>query len=104
FTGSGKEKGDPYYRYLYRVNYDGSGLTLLTPEPSDHMLTAPVNEVWPAAMWEGYEALSPDKLFAVYNYSRIDDPTRTAIVSTDGGAPKVFETADAKALYEAGWR
>ncbi len=103
-TGSGKEKGDPYYRYLYRVNYDGSDLTLLTPEPSDHMLTSPVNEVWASAAAEGYEVLSPDKLLAVYNYSRIDDPTRTAIVSTDGGAPKVFETADAKALYDAGWR
>src|SRR4029079_18492113 len=32
FTARGKEPGVPYYARLYRVNYDGSGLTLLTPE------------------------------------------------------------------------
>ncbi len=104
FTASGKDPGDPYHRYLYRVNYDGSELKLLTPEQADHMVTTPANEVWASAAAEAYEVLSPDKRFAVYNYSRIDDPTRTAIVSTDGGAPKIFEMADAKALYDAGWR
>ncbi len=104
FTAGGKEPGDPYHRYLYRVNYDGSDLTLLTPEKADHMVTTPANEVWASAAAEAHEVLSPDKRFAVYNYSRIDDPTRTAIVSTDGGTPKIFETADAKALYDDGWR
>ena len=32
FEGYGREKGmDPAYRFFYRVNFDGSGLTLLTP-------------------------------------------------------------------------
>lgn len=37
FEASGKENSrDPYLRHLYRVNLDGSDLTLLTPEPFEH--------------------------------------------------------------------
>lgn len=104
FTASGKEADDPYHRYLYRVNLDGSDLQLLTPEQADHMLMPAGDSVWTAAAPEGYDALSPDGEFVVYNYSRIDAPTRTAIVATAGGTPSVFETADASALYAAGWR
>ena len=38
FTGAGREGGDPYFHYLYRVNLDGSGLTLLTPEKKHHRI------------------------------------------------------------------
>lgn len=31
FTGGGREGGKPYYRHLYRVDFDGSHLTLLSP-------------------------------------------------------------------------
>jgi dipeptidyl aminopeptidase/acylaminoacyl peptidase len=36
FTASGRQDGVPYYSHLYRVNFDGSGLTLLTPEAGEH--------------------------------------------------------------------
>ena len=36
FTALGREGGVPYYGKLYRVNFDGSGLTLLTPEEGAH--------------------------------------------------------------------
>jgi dipeptidyl-peptidase 4 len=37
FTANGKEAGrDPYFQHLYRVGFDGSGLTLLTPEVANH--------------------------------------------------------------------
>ena len=37
FTAAGREAGrDPYLRHLYRINLDGSGLKLLTPEEADH--------------------------------------------------------------------
>lgn len=39
FTGAGKEGADPYFHSLYRVNKDGSGLTLLTPEKKHHRVT-----------------------------------------------------------------
>jgi dipeptidyl aminopeptidase/acylaminoacyl peptidase len=41
FVGVGKEHGwDPYFTALYRVNFDGSGLKLLTPETAYHEITA----------------------------------------------------------------
>lgn len=36
FSGVGREPGHPYYVYLYRVNFDGSGLSLLTPGEANH--------------------------------------------------------------------
>jgi len=39
FAGVGKEEGDPYYRYLYSVNLDGSEVNLLTPDKADHTIT-----------------------------------------------------------------
>jgi len=36
FLANGKEPGIPYYTRLYRVNFDGAGLTLLTPEEGAH--------------------------------------------------------------------
>ena len=40
FLAVGKEAGrDPYYAALYRVNFDGTGMKLLTPEDADHAVT-----------------------------------------------------------------
>ena len=36
FTALGKEPGIPYYSHMYRINFDGSGLTPLTPEEGAH--------------------------------------------------------------------
>ncbi|WP_338319969.1 DPP IV N-terminal domain-containing protein, partial [Bradyrhizobium ottawaense] len=35
FGASGRDKGeDPYFVHAYRVDFDGNGLTALTPEPA----------------------------------------------------------------------
>ena len=39
FTGTGRESGDPYFQYLYRIGMDGSGLTLLTPDSANHTVS-----------------------------------------------------------------
>ena len=40
FLAVGKEAGrDPYFSALYRVNFDGTGMKLLTPEDADHDVT-----------------------------------------------------------------
>ena len=58
FLASGREKGrDPYFQHLYRVGFDGSGLTLLTPEDANHEVT-----------------FSPSGRFFVDNYSKPDAP------------------------------
>ena len=43
FVGVGKENDrDPYYQHFYRVNFDGTGLRLLTPENADQIGSAHV--------------------------------------------------------------
>src|SRR5262249_56192205 len=47
FTGQGIEKGrDPYYRFLYRIGFDGKGQTLLTPEDADHQVSMAPDGAW----------------------------------------------------------
>lgn len=38
FMGCGKEAGNPYFQYLYKIGFDGKGLTLLTPEQGNHSI------------------------------------------------------------------
>jgi len=105
FVGGGHEEGNPYYRYLYRVNFDGSSLTLLSPEKADHLITSPWNDVLSLTGATGYEVVSPGGKYVVYNYSRVDQPTETVVRSTDDGSLiATVEKADASDLYEAGWR
>jgi dipeptidyl-peptidase 4 len=105
FTGGGREGGNPYYRYLYRVNFDGSDLTLLSPEHADHSLTSPWNDVLAIDGAVGYEAISPSGKYVVYNYSTPQEPTKTVIRSTeDGKLVATFEKADATALFAAGYK
>lgn len=99
FTGMGRESGNPYYRYLYRIDFDGSNLKLLSPEPSDHMLLNPEN-IYSFDMSQGYEAISPSGKYAVYNFSTPSEPTQTGIRSTDDGKLiAIFEKADATELF-----
>ncbi|MDF2159334.1 prolyl oligopeptidase family serine peptidase [Algoriphagus sp. CAU 1675] len=63
FEASGREKAvNPYYSFLYKVNMDGSGLELLTPENSFH-------EIF----------YSPGGRYFVDNYSTIDEPTHSVV-------------------------
>lgn len=87
FTGAGKEPGDPYFRRLYRVKFDGSGLKLLTPEEADHDIT-----------------LSPSGRFFVDNYSRPDVPTVSVLRDADGRDLVALEQADISRLTATGWR
>lgn len=105
FTGGGREGGNPYYRYLYRVNFDGSNLTLLSPEPADHLLVPNKPFVLSLDDFKAYPPVSPSGKYVVYNYSRIDQPTRFVIRRVaNASLVAEVERADASALYAAGWR
>jgi hypothetical protein len=39
FLAVGKERGDPYFRHLYRIDFDGHNQRLLTPADADHDVT-----------------------------------------------------------------
>lgn len=108
FTGSGREGGNPYYHYLYRVNFDGSGLQLLSPEKADHLVLPDKPFIADFEKYEGiapYTVLSPNGRYVAYNYSRVDLPTRFVIRAVaDGRLISTVEEEDASGLATAGWR
>jgi dipeptidyl aminopeptidase/acylaminoacyl peptidase len=89
FVASGMDAGiDPYLRGVYRINFDGTGLTRLTEPGTDHTV-----------------AFSPDKsLF--FDISQRSDlpPTYTIRRASDGTEVMQTEKADPAALLAAGWR
>ena len=104
FTGAGREGGNPYYRYLYRVGFDGTGLTLLSPESADHMISSPYNDVLAIDGGASYPVLSPSGRYLVYGHSTPSRPTESVVRrSSDGSLVAVFEKADASALFAAGY-
>jgi dipeptidyl-peptidase-4 len=86
FTGSAIEEGNPYYHYLYSINLDGSGLTLLTPETSHHSIS-----------------FSPSGQYFTDSYSTPVDPPVTVVRNTEGELLLTIETADISKLLAAGW-
>jgi len=85
FDGRGREEGrNPYYRHLYRVGLDGSGLTRLTPEDADHEV-----------------AWSPSGDYFVDTYSRVEGPPVTVVrAKPDGRVVRELERADITRLVE----
>lgn len=88
FTASGKGKGvNPYFNSLYKIHFDGSDLTLLTPEPVNH-------EVF----------LSPGDEYFVDNRSTVTKPTISLLRSTkDGRILMRIDSADIIDLLAMGW-
>ncbi len=86
FTAGGREGGNPYYQYLYRVQFDGNDLKLLTPGQADHAIS-----------------LSPDLTCFIDAYSRADLPTTTVLRSMDGAILMHLTTADDSDLRRKGW-
>lgn len=88
FTARGREPGVPYYARLYRVNYDGSGLTLLTPEAAHHDID-----------------FSPNGKYFVDSYSRIEKAPVTVLRAVpDGHIVRKLEESDISRLQGAGWK
>ncbi len=88
FQGVGKEKGwDPYFSAFYRVNFDGSGLKLLTGEDSDHTVV-----------------LSPDGKYFSDIYSTAVTPAQGVIRDSSSGKVVVqLATEDISKLKATGW-
>jgi dipeptidyl-peptidase 4 len=79
---------DPYHLHLARVNFDGSGFTMLTDGDGTHR-------------WQW----SPDRRFIVDSWSRVDQPPVTALRTADSGKLVCeLERADVSLLIESGWQ
>ena len=89
FLAGGVRPGqDPYYVHLCRVNFDGTGLTILTEGDGTHTTE-----------------FSPDRRFLIDSWSRVDQPPVTELRRTsDGGRVCELERADARKLSQTGWR
>jgi dipeptidyl aminopeptidase/acylaminoacyl peptidase len=86
FSGVGREPGDPYFRYLYRVRMDGSDLALLTPDSADHTIT-----------------LAPSARYFVDSYSTPDTPPIAVLCDISGRKLVDLEEADISQLLATGW-
>lgn len=87
FTGNDREEGeDPYYRHVYRVGLDGSGLSLLTPGDFDHQAQA-----------------SESARYVVDNYSRVNTTPASALYDASGRKIMDLEEADLSLLMDAGY-
>jgi len=87
FAGGGKEDGDPYLLHYYSINFDGTGLKLLTPENGNHRIS-----------------LSPDHRYMVDSWSRVDLPPTTVLRLTETGEEIMpLEKADISQLLATGW-
>lgn len=88
FRGFGREKGvDPNYTMNYRINFDGTGLKLLSPENATHSFS-----------------MSDKMGYFVDNYSRVDMPAKSVLRDAKGRVVMELEETDISRMVEAGWK
>jgi dipeptidyl aminopeptidase/acylaminoacyl peptidase len=89
FTGRGREPGHHiYYGHMYRVNFDGTGLQLLTSEDANHQIS-----------------FAPSGRYFVDRMSRIEQPPVTVLRrASDGQIIRTVEEADISRAEEMGFR
>ena len=88
FTANAREKNEnPYYEHLYKVNLDGSGLTLLDKGNFNHDVE-----------------MSDSYRYFVDNFSRVNTTPETEIRDNEGKVVMQLETADLSNLFAAGYK
>ena len=80
-------KQDPYFAHYCRVNFDGTGLVILTESEGSHAVQ-----------------YSPDRRFIIDTFSRVDQPARSELRRVeDGKLVCDLEKADWSRLQSADW-
>ena len=89
FRAGGIRPGqNPYYIHYCRINFDGTGLVILTEGDGTHEVE-----------------FSPDRRFLVDTWSRVDHPPVTDLRrANDGSLICELERADWSRLLETGWK
>ncbi|HLI94316.1 MAG TPA: DPP IV N-terminal domain-containing protein [Puia sp.] len=87
FTVAGRETENPYFNQLYKVNFDGSHLELLTPEAGNHVIT-----------------FSPAEDYFVDTYSKPDVPPVSVLRNLQGKIVVPLEKTDISRLEATGWK
>ncbi|HEY5760554.1 MAG TPA: DPP IV N-terminal domain-containing protein, partial [Steroidobacter sp.] len=88
FSASGMDAGkDPYFKHVFRVDFDGANLTRLTTADATHEVR-----------------FAPDMSAYVDTYSRVDLPMVSELHRADGTLLATLERGDISRLTAAGWR
>jgi dipeptidyl aminopeptidase/acylaminoacyl peptidase len=87
FVAGGKEEGNPYHNYYYKVNFDGSNLINLTPSKGTHFVK-----------------FSEDSNFLVDTYSTTTNPPVTVLRNGKGEKILDLEIADISDLEAKNWQ
>ena len=88
FSANGKESNeDPYFLHSYRVNFDGTGLKLLSPGDFDHNAS-----------------MDDNKRYLVNTFSRVNTIPKSVLLASDGRKIMDLETADLSSLFAAGYK
>lgn len=88
FIASGKEANiNPYFKYLYRVDFSGENLKLLTPETGDHSVK-----------------FSPNGQYFIDTYSQPEVAPVYEVRDIDGKLLETLEKTDISELEAIGWK
>lgn len=87
FMGHGREPGQPYYGYFYKIGFDGKGLTLLSPAEGNHTIT-----------------LAPSGNYFLDTYSQPDIPPVMEYRDMNGNLITPLEKTDISRLVAKGWK
>ena len=87
FTAGGREKGNPYHVYLYKINFDGSGLKCLTPEKGTHIINP-----------------SPNWNYFVTTYSTTKNPPTSVLKDKNGKTLLQLSISNIDKLQSNGWQ
>ena len=109
FTAGGHEtERDPYCKHMYKINLDGTGLKLLTPEDAEHTILREQNplsvSISPFSPEPSDVGFSPSGKYFIDTHSRVDKAPMTAVRDTSGEQICVLEKADVSQLIETGWQ
>lgn len=88
FEANGREAGrNPYFSHLYRIDWSGKNLKLLTPEDGNHRIQ-----------------FSPNYKYFVDNYSQPDVAPVSVLRDLKGDLIEKLEQTDISRLIAAGWK
>ena len=88
FTANGREPNeDPYYLHLYRINFDGTGLKLLTTANHDNMAS-----------------MDDNMRYFINTYSRVNTAPVSLLQDNTGRVIMQLQKTDMSGLMEAGYK
>ncbi len=87
FTANGRQPDNPYFSQLYKIGFDGSNLTLLTPGEGNHQYT-----------------FSPSGNYIIDTYSKPDVAPVTVLCDLNGKVLAELGKTDVSRLVATGWK